>query len=1488
MILSIESKSVDSDSEDKCDENPQTTLSANKNKDDVFARLYYGEQSNQLDEEARERINSYWKDLKVKYGWMDIDEAEKKNKCCNFWWYNFAWCYFSWWKRIWWHLWYFVIGLFVFIFCQIPVVIILAILMVCCWVAYLLTCGCACRRDNKNAKKQIQSFLDFWRVFIGTFRLYLLRINTDMQSNLIYKFFDALVGYYQYYEMIYILSSGKDDIGDVQQKYYDLFGEYFPYLQSLCICDYKKAQEEIHSRDSIRFNATGGFVQSPEMKKYLFTHVLDTNTEEHRIAKDVAIILSNCGNFEQLKKLRMPWKQQDIDDNRNGGNYDKTGFLWRYCNNMRHFCDRSFHIHHGTLFYYMFNGAVLNDVELDNIGHVNVFTVSKPEFINFLNFYYHPLRKFYQRIADTRVIIAKHGGYKYEQLKDYATMNGLDIEIVLNTAAITIYFAGGHDAKKALTVRFTRNHEQEYTAYQTNPHSYILEASRQDSPIGIICNRAKEKIYAKTLATQFPKHCNVGYYLGRINQERICFGKDFVPHRKLKEFDSMMTFNTQHKNYQYDPNWCVINISNNDKESKDKPTLPPRHCPGINLQYFLIRSYIENLYALSKNIENSEWSLRTKLQNMFCPFEFHFLDDDDYNLGKKDFSLLIRPDAFRMLFYHGFFIFMLIGIIVSYQFSEKFNDHKNPISQRLGGWNFCIYFDNPPFTYFGAFLWFLLSLCLWCYEIFDFLILKQVYYSKKSPISRCAYKCYAGVTMFECFAFSFLVQSLATTPDGKHPERYGYYQVVEQGISVPIDIYWHTMPYMIACYAFLTLTMKRVWYHKLANDCDDQSILVSGTLPKWYIFIGKIYVVLVGITTICFTAYTIPNLFGLYLWKIFHFKGWIIDFGLVMNMLFTFLTHVCPILFHWKINKHLKTLKFTLNACENKFSINSINIGDDYNDANNEIDANAMLKIIKMVQENNGYSNKLIKILDHSVRNVNRWPYNRSIFYYAKKLQVIKFLFERYIDKENIHDIKFIIETKDSEGKTLLGYHELNQNEEIFNYLLKQLSDYKNEILQIDGDNKIIKDAFELESYKQQDDDSDNKSEFINYIEHKPSPKISRSLGTSEMELTVEQVKNGDYINCNKLFEFSVGNIKCNPSIIESINQSSSNIDKFVNSKDESKNKKKCAATALPIIIPIILGPFLEFTNKSSIFFCGIAMLTIFIVYFTFLFCVIYRCNCQKEDENCNCQKDDENCNCQKNDENYNLCRMYSLKSNSNNWARMNFTCGIIKFPKHPIASISELSAIDGGVAQKALLVVGSYAWSILLCAIILGASKKDDDYNKLNWGELLQLIGCFGLVMIGTNDLDPFNSFIQILHHFGVLLGLCTIGGYWYQEYILYKYNNNERYSLLQYMLLPFLLTIMALISGIMFIYYQILASMFPPDDSLSPPHCIKLFCQKCNCLPRKNYDYDEVETKQVTYVSKRVIIWESIFLISGALSLSFYLLSYDTCHVKEYQWCS
>lgn len=241
-------------------------------------------------------------------------------------------------------------------------------------------------------------------------------------------------------------------------------------------------------------------------------------------------------------------------------------------------------------------------------------------------------------------------------------------------------------------------------------------------------------------------------------------------------------------------------------------------------------------------------------------------------------EVVIIPEAFRMWFYIGFMIFLIIAVSVSLIWSELDTDD-NPILNRFGNNNLCIYFDYPPFSTFAITLWLPQVFTLLAWEWFDHARVYGDYKAQK--ISSKSYYAYTACTIFESLANCFFAQALATSP-------------ME-------NMYMHVTPWIMFVFALWTIAFKRILYMRnrdwmKTGRCDHSKIL-------------SFYIVLLAIAAIIKNGLNMANLFWqAELWKR-HGLEWTSSLATWNDRLYVLLVIVCPVVFYFRNSKHLPTVK---------------------------------------------------------------------------------------------------------------------------------------------------------------------------------------------------------------------------------------------------------------------------------------------------------------------------------------------------------------------------------------------------------------------------------------------------------------------------------------------------------------------------------------------------------------------------------------------------
>eukprot|EP01083_Nonionella_stella_P219082 785062_1 len=166
------------------------------------------------------------------------------------------------------------------------------------------------------------------------------------------------------------------------------------------------------------------------------------------------------------------------------------------------------------------------------------------------------------------------------------------------------------------------------------------------------------------------------------------------------------------------------------------------------------------------------------------------------------------------------------------------------------------------------------------------------------------------------------------------------------------------------------------------------------------------------------------------------------------------------------------------------------------------------------------------------------------------------------------------------------------------------------------------------------------------------------------------------------------------------------------------------------------------------------------------------------------------------------LYRICTISHQPPDWAPMSIT----KYNKtihpgddseqyHPIESISEFSAISGGVAKTLLARIGTMQWGILMTLIVV---QIIDDSITIRPSIIIEIVGAYGIDMIGTFYDDPNSRGMQIGHYSGVLLATGCLIGFWIQRFVDVK-DEDEKY-----LWLPIVLTVIFIIFFGLFAGYE------------------------------------------------------------------------------------
>jgi len=264
----------------------------------------------------------------------------------------------------------------------------------------------------------------------------------------------------------------------------------------------------------------------------------------------------------------------------------------------------------------------------------------------------------------------------------------------------------------------------------------------------------------------------------------------------------------------------------------------------------------------------------SRLRLLFCPIRRWETIKEHGN--EADIVIEVLPDAFRMLYYLYFFFFLTVGYFVTVTWSDL-DLEDNPILNRFGSNNACIYFDDPPFNLFGSTLWFPAQILFIFFETFDYV---RVYghYAKEDedeehPITKGFLVYYTISTVIETISAVCFAQVFATSPR-EH-------------------IYMHTYPFIMLEYTFFFLVLKRFLYLRQVE------------LVGWY---WVLYVVVFAISTLIMMVLGISNLHGARLFETHPWTGPLASYNP-----WTWLAVFAPLISHVFLVDKLDTVVFTVN-----------------------------------------------------------------------------------------------------------------------------------------------------------------------------------------------------------------------------------------------------------------------------------------------------------------------------------------------------------------------------------------------------------------------------------------------------------------------------------------------------------------------------------------------------------------------------------------------
>eukprot|EP01084_Bolivina_argentea_P169901 294462_1 len=291
------------------------------------------------------------------------------------------------------------------------------------------------------------------------------------------------------------------------------------------------------------------------------------------------------------------------------------------------------------------------------------------------------------------------------------------------------------------------------------------------------------------------------------------------------------------------------------------------------------------------------------------------------------------------------------------------------------------------------------------------------------------------------------------------------------------------------------------------------------------------------------------------------------------------------------------------------------------------------------------------------------------------------------------------------------------------------------------------------------------------------------------------------------------------------------------------------------LVIGLVAWTQADFTVRKAL---SIALIVMFCIYFFHVFYLIGRST--------------------------NAYRIYSLNSTVDLWTPMPITHRALIYTKDSIGSISEFSAIGGGIANQMLMAIGILTttgvvietanavwfekiWLQFVDRLLCGSCEyKTVAVFDLRYIDIFfTFFGSFGLTLLGIFELDPFSAILPKLHYFGGLLGAGTVIGFDLQQYYTYREKQDNIFGLFWAALFSFT----AVVGFYLWVFYF---SNKAKNDS-------KRFKEN------KDNKSDEEIAQQVRLNSIYCILAESVFLMSGAFSLCCWLWFYGSLYPVPFE---
>ena len=807
-----------------------------------------------ITKETVDLLHSNWEILVNRYEWQFSE-----NRCVLFF-YKFY---------------YFIMGLLVVLCLTIPFLLFELLVVVVLFCFYILSFG-LCRRSLGY-----ETFGDYYRTFLGNSRIYLCSVPKS-KHNILWLFGDMVIMFFQFVD---IVKEGLNHRLHFHMKDYQrLFGPVFPFLQCICVSNYQDCYDVIHDMKSQRDYCGVGWNYSKEMEYYLLTHVFANNDARHEIARDIIYIItqqdSNDPNDASPMNLIQSTKKK-LSKSKLG---NEKGLKQAYMQ--------------AIIWYYICDGTELTTEELELVSPKRHQYVILPSWLQFLFGYNAGLRKLYFYAKKYGELFRKKGGKKYKNLVEYCNKHSINIELALLSVGIQIIFPNIRHASDKIIDRSKKHPIKEKKFFDSNngTYNYVKEISRHHpNGIAIYNPCSEEKTFTiKGKVYKFPIGTIIGGMPTLASHSSLYFDDpdEFDPNRNSEEFDYAMSFAVLDKYH--------------DKSKYNIKDISLRYCPArhfaLRCLHHCARDLAAQVQVKEEEVKEEEKddvflsmmnsigydsqekiTVKKRLTWMFVPIKI--VSNKKVN-GSDDYEtkVLVRPEAFRMLFYLLWFFYMASGILVSTYLSDTFDENDNLVRDFFGANNLCIYFDDKPFTYISVALWIPLMICLLLFEFFDAIRIYDSHLDGDHD-GKCFHIFYVSVTIYECISIIAFVQIFAVTP----------YE----------NIYVHTLPYILLIFALWTLALKRYLYFRKSNNIIWQSRTnrIGGAIYLITLLLSAIYKTFIGI---------IPNLFGAKLWQRDGWE-WYPIVSLINERLYTFCVIACPLIIYYKYGYPLRILSFVIN-----------------------------------------------------------------------------------------------------------------------------------------------------------------------------------------------------------------------------------------------------------------------------------------------------------------------------------------------------------------------------------------------------------------------------------------------------------------------------------------------------------------------------------------------------------------------------------------------